>query len=116
MKTLLILLSLLYACSNYTEPTIKESLTVQSLFNNWVEVPNNSYSAGRQLVHGWFGMDRDSIVYACMGTWYLKLYQFDRYDKMIIRDNRVTGEGYEIEFIDKNRIIFNNWELLHEKN
>ena len=113
MKYLIIIL-ILISCSEQPV-TIKESLQVQSLFANWQEVPHNSSSHAR-LVHGWFGMDRDSIVYACMGTWYLKLYQFDRYDKMVIRDNRVTGEGYEIEFIDKNRIIFNNWELLHEKN
>jgi hypothetical protein len=106
---LLLYTLLLIACSQQPT-TIKESLQVESLFANWVEVPNNQYGAGRQLVHGWFGMDKDSIVYAEFGTWYYHLYQFRHIQKMVVRNNRITGDGWRIEFMG-DEIMFNNWRL-----
>jgi hypothetical protein len=102
----------LLACTEQPT-TIKESLTVQNLFCNWQEVPHGSWNDAR-LVHGWFGVDKDSIVYAEFGVWYYRLYQFDRIDKMVVRDNRITGNGWRIEFIDRDRIIFNNYNLRRE--
>jgi hypothetical protein len=117
MKTLILFSLFCIACSECPVNVTKNwtnnntNYTVYNLFTNWVEVPNNSYGAGRQLVHGWFGMDRDSVVYAEFGTWYYQLYIFDRIDKMVVRNNCITRDRWRIEFISQNEVMFNHWRL-----